>query len=165
MEDKAKIYGANSFRLISYERNESKKEITIVIEIYFGTDSVLKVNFANHPGNVIYIVGDYNPNGKATYTFEVNEEMKTINSGTFYKHQLKKGEEIKINIGGFLGTTMWQNWMPEKEALYFTLSSFGIGSLTPLGNSTRGVTIITGSFYPIDSSLGRLISEILDQVE
>jgi hypothetical protein len=165
LEEKAKIYGANSFRFISYEKNESKKEITIIIEAYFGTDSVLKVNFANLPENVVYIVGDFNPYGKATYTFEVNEVTKSVNSGTFYKQELIKGEEIKLNNGGFLGATIWQNWMPEKEALYFSLSNFRVESLSPQGNSFGGVSVNTGSFNQINRNLGRLLIEILEQFE
>ena len=39
--NEAQSYGANCFRLNSYSRNDSTNEITLILDTYFATDSIL----------------------------------------------------------------------------------------------------------------------------
>jgi hypothetical protein len=162
--DKAKSYGANCFKLNSYTRNDSSNEITLILDTYFGNDSILNINFVNHEESTIFVFGDENPNDTKTYSFKVNGEKKTIKSGTYYKQIIKEGEEIKINKGGISGMTMWFKYKQGSKATFLTLTGLGLGG-GPVPNDIIGVSINTGRLNHVQGDLGSLLKNILKQSE
>jgi hypothetical protein len=104
--------------------------------------------------------------------FNLNGELKTIKSGTYYKVALEEGKEIKVNKGGpIAGATMWLNWKKDKQPAFYSLSSFGISGNNQSSfsqnngyNSGSVISFNTGRINQItDINLGFLLVQILGQ--
>jgi hypothetical protein len=163
--DQAKTLGANSFKLVSFTRSdENSKDAELILDTYFADDSTLNLNFVNHEKNVVYIFGGENPNGTETYSFKVNDEKKTIKSGTYFKEFIKEGQELKVNKGGFTGMTAWFKWKPDKQATFLTLTGLGLGGGS-VPNQQIGVSFNTGRLNSVNGHLGCLIAQILTKSE
>ncbi|MEP7237558.1 MAG: hypothetical protein ABI685_06830 [Ferruginibacter sp.] len=162
--DQAKNYGANCFKLSSYNRSDSSGDVTLILDTYFGNDSILNINFGNHEETAVFVYGDENTNGNETYSFKVNGDKKTIRSGTYYKQIIKPGEEIKINKGGITGMTMWFTYRPGSKATFLTLTGLGLGG-GPVPSDMIGVSFNTGRLNHVPGDLGCLLKHILKQSE
>ncbi len=161
---KSRFYGGNCFVLNSFERHGPRGEVTLVLDTYFATDSILGANIASRAKNVCFIFGDDNPDKERLHTFKINGEEKTIISGTYYRQEIKEREEIRINKGGFTGATMKLQWMPDKNAVYISQSGPGFGGISPpMGNVGIGISVNTGSLNYMESNLGRLLIELLEE--
>jgi hypothetical protein len=164
IREQATKTGANCFRLSSYTRNDSLHTVTLVLDTYFGNDSVLNANFGRHEESAVFVIGDDNPAEGKTYTFKVNGNKKTINSGTYFKQIIKEGETIKINKGGISGMTIWFKYTPGKKATFLTLTGVGLGGGAVPGDIV-GVAVNTGRLHHIPGDLGCLLKNILKQNE
>lgn len=164
LSEKARIIGANSFKLNSFERNVSQREIELTIDIYFASDSVKRLNRANHAVNVIYLFGDSNFDTYKTYSFTINDQEKLIHSGQYLEVKLNEGEHVKIRKGGIAGSTVTINWENGKSAVYLSLSNFGFGGVAPPpGNSGYVVSFYTGKISYLDENIGQLLVNVLDK--
>jgi len=160
--EQANKYGANCFKLNSYNKNDSG-EVILTLDTYFGNDSILSTNFNNHEATAVFIFGDENANGNETYSFKVNGDKKTIKSGTYYKQIIKPGEEIKINKGGITGMTVWFKYKEGRKATFLTLTGLGLGG--PMPADIIGVAFNTGRLNPVEGDLGCLLKNLLKQSE
>jgi hypothetical protein len=158
---KAKELGANAFRLSSYKIIDSINKSVLILDTYYGTDSALNLNFKNQEKNVVYIIGDYE-NSDYTYSFKIDKIKKEINGGTFYRHQIKEGQEVKINKGGFTGATLWVKWKENKPAVFLSLTGFGLGG-GPVPAGQIGISFNTGRINFIDDDFGHLLVSLLTQ--
>ena len=160
--EKAKTMGANSFRMHSFLFNDSSKIYSLSLDTYFSTDSLLQQNFELHEKNMVFIFGDEKIDGKETQSFKVNGLMKNIKSGTYYREELREGNELKITKGRITGMTVWLNWKPKRQSAFYTLTGFGLGGSTvPAG--VIGMSFNTGRLTNIDGNLGTLLTQILKQ--
>lgn len=158
--EQANKYGANCFKPKAYNTNDSSGEVILILDTYFGNDSILNTNFNNHEETTVFVFGDENTNGNETYSFKVNGNKKTIKSGTYYKQIIKPGEEIKINKGGITGMTMWFKYKEGRKATFLTLTGLGLGG-GPIPADVIGVSFNTGRLNPISGDLGSLLKTLL----
>ncbi len=163
LKTRAQELGSNFFRLNSFSKSDSINTFILILDTYYGTDSALNRNFQNHEKNVIYIFGNAEKSDK-TYSFKIDNTKKEINGGTFYKHQNKEGQEVKINKGGFSGATIWVKWKENKPATFLTLTGFGLGG-APVPVGQIGISFNTGRINYIDGNLGHLLVLLLTQSE
>lgn len=163
LKAKAQELGANSFKLNSFSKLDSTNTSILILDTYYGTDSALNRNFQNHEKNVIYIFGNAEKSDK-TYSFKIDNTKKEIKGGTFYKHQNKEGQEMKINKGGLSGATIWVKWKENKPATFLTLTGFGLGG-APVPVGQIGISFNTGRINYIDGNLGHLLVLLLTQSE
>lgn len=158
-KEKAHELGANSFKLSDYVQNDNPRQSMLTVDVYNGNDSILNVNFANHEKNVVYIFGSERKSNE-TYSFKIDNVRQELKSGTYYRHENKEGQEIKINKGGLTGATMWIKWKKDKPATFLTLTGFGLGGgQVPYG--TVGVSFNTGRINYIDGNLGHLLIQLM----
>lgn len=168
---KSRFYGGNCFVLSSFERNGPRGQVTLVLDTYFATDSILEANVASQAKNVCFIFGDDNPDKERLHSFKINGEEKVIPSGTYFRQEINEREEIKINKGGFTGASVKLYWMPDKDAVYISQSGPGVGAISPtvgnanfgVGSGISGISVNTGRLYPMESNLGRLLIELLEE--
>ena len=164
IRSKSRFYGSNCFVLSSFERHGPHGEVSLVLDTYFASDSILEANLASRAKNVCFIFGDDNPDKERLHTFKINGEEKAIISGTYYRQEIKEREEIRINKGGFTGATVKLKWMPDMNAVYLSQSGPGIGGISPpMGNVGVGISVNTGRLNYMESNLGRLLIELLEE--
>jgi len=163
LKAKAQELGANSFKLNSFKIIDSNDKKVLILDTYYGTDSVLNLNFKNHEKNIVYIFCDSEKSDK-TYFFKIDNVKKEIKGGTFYKYQNKEGQKVKINKGGFSGATIWIKWEENKPATFLTLTGFGLGGM-PIPVGQIGMSFNTGRINYIDGDLGILSAALLTQSE
>ncbi|MBY0436236.1 MAG: hypothetical protein K2U26_19245 [Cyclobacteriaceae bacterium] len=158
-KEKAHELGANSFKLTDYIQNDNPRQSILTIDVYNGSDSILTENFANHEKNVVYIFGNERKSNE-TYSFKIDNVKQELKSGTYYRHENKEGQEVKINKGGLTGATIWIKWKEEKSATFLTLTGFGLGG-GPVPYGTVGLSFNTGRINYIDGNLGHLLIQLM----
>jgi hypothetical protein len=157
---KAKKDGANCFKLNDYHYNDSANELMLTLDTYYWNDSIRVVNFEHHEKNGIYIFGGERVNDDNTLTFKVDDEKKTIPSGTYYKLARIDGKEVKISKGGFSGMTMWLGKKGEEPTVFFTMTGLGLGG-GPMPAGVIGMSFNTGRIQKVPGDLGHLLTMIL----
>jgi hypothetical protein len=158
-KEKGHELGANCFKLSDYKQVDNPRTSILTLDVYNGGDSILNINFSNHEKNVVYIFGSERKSGE-TYSFKIDNIKQELKSGTYYRHENKEGQEVKINKGGFTGATVWIKWKENKPATFLTLTGFGLGGgSVPYG--TVGVSFNTGRINYIDGNLGHLLLQVL----
>ena len=160
IKTQAQMLGANCFRLKSYSRDSTNA--VMILDTYFGTDSLLNINIANHDKNEVFVFCS-DPLVNEKYSINVNSEKKEFASGTYLKFRLKEGEELKLNKGGFTGATAWFTYKQNKPAVFMTITGFGLGG--PESTGTLSMSFNTGRFNRIDENLGQLLTQVLKQSE
>ena len=158
-KEKAHELGANCFKLSDYQQNENPRQSILTLDVYHGGDSILDINFASHEKNVVYIFGGERKSAES-FVFKVNNIKQELKSGTYYRHENKEGQEVKINRGGLMGATTWIGWRKDKPATFLTLTGFGLGvGAGPDG--AVGVAFNTGRINYIDGNLGHLLIQLM----
>ncbi len=159
LREKAQTLGGNAFKLRQFSRIDEIPKSILTLDVYFASDSALKLNHEKHSKNMVYIIGSPEKSDK-TYSFKIDNLKKEIKGGTFYRHENKEGQEIKINKGGFTGTTVWIKWKKNKPATFLTLSGMSVLN-TPPPPGQMGASITTGRIYYLDENLGYLLLNLL----
>lgn len=155
--------GANCYRIKSFKRGGEKDETILVLDCYFASDSLLKINTANHEKNVVFIFGSEREDDDPV-SFKLNGETIDIKAGTYYKIVLKEGVEVKVSKGGFSGAAMWLNWEKDKQPSFYALSGFGLNGAGFQPPGGIGVSFNTGRINRIGNiSLGLLFTQLLKQ--
>jgi hypothetical protein len=154
----AHLLGANCFRLNNFNR-DSLNRLTIVLDTYYGNDSIQLKNFNNHEKNTVFIFCNDRLNDEK-YLLKVNKEKKEFRSGTYLTYHLKEGEDLKITKGGFTGATFWIKYEENKQPVFLTITGFGLGG-GPIPAGTIGMSFNTGRINYIDENLGHLLTLIL----
>ena len=155
--------GANSFFIESYSRIDSEN-IEFVFSTYFCSDSDFEQNFKNVPKNFIFVLGNENFSSEKTQSFKVNGEKHEISSGKYKKFEVKIGEELKINKGGFAGMTLWITGQEEKGSTFLSFTGLGLmgGGYNPV-NGGMGVAINTGRINRIEPNFGLLLLKVFEE--
>ena len=153
--------GANCYKLKSFTRGGKRNEAILVLDSYFASDSLLKINTRNHEKNVVFLFGKEREDEK-TITFDLNGEEKEIKAGTFYKIFLKEGENIKVSKGGFAGSVMLLIGERDSQPCFYALSGFGLADMSQ--QSSNSISFNTGGISRIGNiSLGLLLTQLLKQ--
>jgi hypothetical protein len=160
---KAQKLGANTFKLKSFEKNDSLDAATLTLDVYYAADSLLNINFDNHEKNVVYIFGDFKESEKI-YSFKLDNEKKELKGGTFYRYVNEEGREVRINKGGFSGATVWIKWEENKPASFLSMTGFGLGT-GPAPAGQIGISFNSGRLNYIDTNLGHLLVSLLHASE
>ena len=158
MKEKAQEIGANAYRFISFKRDSIEKSAVLIVDAYYANAAALDINMQQAEKGVIYIFGDAEKSNK-TYTFKINGDKKEFKGGSYYKHVMKPGEEVKINKGGITGATIWFTWKENRPPVFLTLSGFGLGGAMPQG--VVGASFNTGRINYVTGGLGPLLLEVL----
>jgi hypothetical protein len=155
--------GANSFFVENYTKIDSEN-IEFILSTYFCSDADFENNFKNVPKNLIFILGSENFSSEKTQNFKVNGEKHEISSGKYKKFEVKIGEELKINKGGFAGMTLWISGQEEKGSTFLSFTGLGLmgGGYNPV-NGGMGVAINTGRINRIEPNFGLLLLKIFDE--
>jgi hypothetical protein len=113
IKEKALETGANAYRFKSFTRDSINKTSLMILDAYYATGPALQANIGRAEKGVIYVFGDAEKSNK-TYTFKLNGDKKAFRGGSYYKHVMKPGEEVKINKGGITGATVWFTWKEDR---------------------------------------------------
>ncbi len=155
--------GANSFFVETYNKVDSDN-FEIVLATYFCTDELFENNFKNVPKNFIYVFGNEDFELDKEQSFKVNGEKHEILNGKYKKFEVKVGEELKINKGGFTGMTLWITGEEDKGSTFLSFTGLGLmgGGYNPM-NGGMGIAINTGRINRIEPNLGLILLKIFDE--
>lgn len=159
LKDQAYMMGANSFKLSSYIKNVTKKEASLTLDIFKANDSVLNNSKATRERNVIYVfLNDFTEN--ESYIFTISGSDKEIESGTYYRYQLKQGESATIDSGGLLSSSFTIKWKKDNPSSFITLTDFGQEDPSK-DYEYSGRFFNTKRINFMESSLGWLLIELM----
>jgi hypothetical protein len=155
--------GANSFKFESFNKIDSENA-ELVLSTYFCDDIFFENNYKNIPKNKVYVFGNQNLTELKSQSFKVNGEKKEIESGMFKEFEVKIGEELKINKGGFTGMTYWIKGVEDKSATFLSFTGIGLdgGNYNP-GYGSVGININTGRIDRIEPSFALTLLKIFEQ--
>ena len=164
IKKEAKKLGANSFRLRSFNRDNSSS-LTFILDTYYANDSLLAINNESHFRNKVFVFCDERIT-ENSYSLKVDNEKKEFKSGTYLEYELKEGQELKLSKGGFTGATMWIKYKENRQPVFLTITSFGLGGdgYVPPGGGV-GLTFNTGRINSINNDLGQLLINFLTRAE
>lgn len=160
--DTTKI-GANSFVVESYSKIDDNN-VEMVLSTYYCSDEIFENNFKNVPKNFIYVLGSENFSSEKIQNFKINGEKHEISSGKYKKFDVKIGEELKINKGGFAGMTLWIKGEEEKGSTFLSFTGLGLmgGEYYPV-NGGMGIAINTGRINLVEPNLGLLLLRVFEE--
>ena len=160
IKEKACDLGANSFKVNKYTKRNSAQETILTLDIYRTHDSILEINSTGRSKNIFYIFLDDNDPGDS-YTFTINDIDREIESGTYYRYEVKKGQKVEIGSGGLLGASGNYKWKENNPSVFITLTDFG---LPPDHNEPEYLAryFNTKRLNTIDPNLGLLLVELTD---
>lgn len=166
--NKALKAGANAFTIEEIEANKS--QYVVRVSLYNLNNEKMQENFSYYEENIIVIFGDLNTKKlDKPKKCKVNKDKVEIMPYTYAKYQNETGKEIKISVGGLLGSAITITGEPGKLARCFTLGgtsvmpmggAIGIGTYG--GGAAVGFSISTGSVNPMDTSFGLFLMTVLD---
>jgi hypothetical protein len=159
VSDHAKKMGANAFRLKDFDEITT----TMIIEIFNATDKGVEQIASLSPTNVLYIFAGEKNEITEYYNFELNGAPKSIKNGTYYKHVLAEGEQVKLKKGTVSGTTLWIKWKPNQSPHY--LSIHGFYNEPVVARTTVSQSFKPGKFLPIEQGLGKFLVAVLKPAE
>ncbi|MCF8299311.1 MAG: hypothetical protein K9J13_17310 [Saprospiraceae bacterium] len=150
--------GANSFRIESKSLNVDNDSSFVILSIYSTSESYLEENYNLYQKNKVFIIGSLNPKTKSLQKVKLNKKAVLIGSLEFFEYQNTDGATLRLNIGGFTGTTIKLHGDKNRSSVFYSLSGI---SITPTSIYPIGVGVNTGNFYPMDENLGYFLKEIL----
>lgn len=156
-------YGANSFKFESFKKlNDENGEL--ILSTFYSNDSILTENFKKLPKNMVYVYGDQDMTNKKTQTYKLQGEKQEIENGKFKKIEVKLGEELKINKGGFTGMTYWIKGEADKNSYFLSFSGIGLNGVSNnYQTGGVGVNITTGKINKIEPNLALVLLEIFEE--
>jgi|688.fasta_scaffold03194_17 hypothetical protein len=159
LKDQAYVMGANSFKMANYTKNEIRKEASLTVDVFKANDSVLNNSKATRERNVIYVfLNDFTEN--ESYIFTISGSDKEIESGTYYRYQLKQGESATIDSGGLLSSSFTLKWKKDNPSSFITLTDFGQEDPSK-DYEYSGRFFNTKRINFMESSLGWLLIELM----
>ncbi|NDW18569.1 hypothetical protein D0T53_06525 [Dysgonomonas sp. 216] len=168
--DAANDIGANSFAIedVTFSNNQ----YILQVDVYCLSEDDIQQNFSLYEDNIIVVFGDLNTkNTEKAKTFKMNKEKMSLYPYTYTIHQNQIGGKTKISIGGLLGSSIEIYGEEYKLGRCFSLGGTSVrpsGSVA-VGNHGGGmgigISIQTGSIYPMDLNLGLFVMTILDTVK
>lgn len=162
LKNKAQELGANCFKLNKFEKRDNLKKASLLLDIYFCGDSVLQANRANHLKNsAILFLDDFNSD--EVYEFYINEIKRKVNSGTYFRYNIKTGADLLIAQSGLIGSTIKYKWIENRPAIFITFTDFGLENKDN-ESDYLGMYFNTKRINRIDSDLGYLLTLLLDKL-
>ena len=166
----ANTMGANAFFVEGFLNTADT--IFVTISIFNLTKRELIYNYRLYSCNKIYVFGDLVAS-KKTRKFKINEKKVEVYPMHYYEYQSAIGENVKVNIGGFSGSTYVRTGEGGRVSAYLLLGggtakpavAYGSGVVvgSPPGTGvSAGVRFTTGSIYPLDINFGLFLAEILE---
>ncbi len=157
----AQKVGANSFRLVKFDKYEDRTaELTLAA--FYTNDSILGENFKRIEKNKVHIFGDANLLGNKTQSCKVNGKKYEIQPGRFLTFDILPGENLDISKGGFTGTHLTIEGKMGKMSRFYSLSGFEVtGGEVSQGGT--GVLISTGDIDRVEQNLALLLLKIFDE--
>ena len=162
LRDKAQEFGANCFKINSYDKGSNVKEAMLTLDVYSGTDQVLKNNSSYEEKNTIFVFLD-DKNSAENYTFNINEIERKITSGTYYRYQIREKQNISIDAGGFFDPQFKFRWKEGKAPLFFTLTDFGLDK-DAKDYDYAGKYFNTKRLNPIGKNVGQLLVALIKPI-
>jgi len=153
----AKKSGANSFQLVSITSGDGQDPGKLVVNAYSSDDATLARSENLKRKNVIYLFSGEKKLDKKVTAFKINNEPEELESGKYVQLDLVEDEKIKISKGGITGMSVTLTGSEDKPATYLSLTGYGVGPGVAQPG-TVGISINTGRIYPIESSLGELLT-------
>ncbi|WP_010520570.1 hypothetical protein [Aquimarina agarivorans] len=144
---------ANAFRLV--EKDIFNNKTSIIVDLYAANLDLVKSNSKLNESNVIYFFGNDSKNQK----IKIKKTKIELNPGQIYRYEIPKNEEIKINIGGITGETVYHKWKENQSVIFY---AFGAGNLSTSGNgySTVNLNINTGKIFELKTDFAKLLMEL-----
>ena len=160
----AQKIGANSFKFESFNKIDSENW-ELILTTYYNEDDFFDDNFKNIPKNKVYVFGNQNLLENRSQGYKVNGEKFEIESGKFKEFEIKVGEELKINKGGFTGMSLWITGKEEGYCSFISFSGIGIvgAGFNPRGGG--GINITTGSINRIEPNMGFALLKIFSAIQ
>jgi hypothetical protein len=170
IKQKAINQGANCFRLKNFSRDSTTGTMALILSTYHGDQAFIERNAQKREKNTVYILSDGDFSSKS-YTFKINGVKREIKSGSFFKHKIEEKGSVKINKGGFFGTTVYNRWVENGNSKFYSLSGFGLvnssfgTSISPMnyGRPGVGVSFTTGKLNLLNENIGFLMTRILKE--
>ena len=155
--------GANSFFVENYTKIDSEN-VEVVLSTYFCSETEFENNFKNVPKNFIFVLGNENFTTEKIQNFKINGEKHEILNGKYKKFEVKIGEELKINKGGFAGMTLWIKGQEEKGSTFLSFTGFGLmGGGYNAVSGGMGIAINTGRINRIEPNFGLLLLKVFEE--
>lgn len=168
LRDKAVEVGANAFQVDRVTSSSDTNLVSVQLDIFEVSESVVKQNEERFTDNMVYVFGDLHPDDDST-SFELNEQSVAVAPLRYIAHQNDVGEETTISIGGFLtGAKLTLQGEEGRPPTYWSLSEFGVGPYTggrPGPPGGIGASFNTGRVHPVNPNLGRFLVHVLREQE
>tara|TARA_B110000259_G_scaffold153761_1_gene174130 strand:- start:428 stop:1105 length:678 start_codon:yes stop_codon:yes gene_type:complete len=144
---------ANAFKLI--KKGHSNNQTSIIVDLYAANLDLVKSNSKLNESNVIYFFG----NDSKKQKFKINKTKIELIPEQIYRYEIPKNAEIKINIGGITGETVYRKWKENQSEIFY---AFGSGNLTTSGNgySTVYLSINTGKILELKTEFAKLLMDL-----
>ena len=144
---------ANAFKLI--EKDHSNNQTSIIVNLYAASPDIVKSNSKLNESNVIYFFG----NDSKKQKFKINKTKIELNPEQIYRYEIPKNVELKINIGGITGETVYHKWKENQPVIFYV---FGSGNLSTSGNgySTVYLRINTGKILELKTDFAKLLMDL-----
>jgi len=166
LRGKAFEMGANAFQIDRVVSSPDTNLVSVQLDIFEVSDSVVKRNENYFTNNMVYVFGDLDPDDDST-SFELNEKSVAVAPLRYIAHQNEVGEKTTISIGGFLtGAKLTLQGEKGRPPTYWSLSEFGMGPYSGVGPGSPGgfgVSINTGRVHPVNPNLGRFLVHVLEE--
>jgi len=155
----ANTMGSNAFFVEDFLNTADT--IFVIISIFNLTEQELDDNYELYSCNKIYVFGDLIASNKAREV-KINKEKIEIYPLSYYEYQNNIDEKVKVNIGGFSGSTYIRTGKAGKVSAYLSLGGGTVKPAIGVGVGVSvGVRFTTGSIYPLDINFGQFLTEIL----
>ncbi|MFT5847795.1 MAG: hypothetical protein ACJARX_001650 [Psychroserpens sp.] len=143
-------FSANAFKYIEKEDLQDKTSVTL--ELFSANEELVRISQANSESNVIYFFG----NDSKTQKFKIDKKKIELNPNEIYRYEILKGQDVKINKGGFTGMTVFHRWKENQSVIFY---AFGSGDLSPAGDGSFsiGFVVSTGSIMELKSDFAYLL--------
>ena len=161
--DQSVKLGANSFRIENIFRFRDKEKQIVEISIHRVTDEQLSKALSLYPKNLVYIIGDLEPNSRAK-KLRLNDEKRYLPPYRYIVIQNQVGQQTKINVGGLTGATIWIKAKEGRLPVFNSLSNFGAGLVLSPGGGT-GMTFNTGRIYGVSQNFGQFIIRLIPELQ
>ena len=154
---KAEKMGANCFKVVRHTLKNSLKATSLTLNVYYADPLLITKNENLHEKNSVFIFG--NISGTKAASFKIDDTLKKIDVGYYYKHVLNTDLKTKFTQTGAFGSNAFAK-ASDKPALFLPLGTLGNGARGSLPPSGLGIGV-SSSFSFIDNNFGLLLLTIL----
>jgi hypothetical protein len=159
LRNKGLELGANGFKLNKFEKSDNSQNTSLILDVYYCSDSLLEKNRSSHFKNSVILFLD-DLNSDEIYEFYINEIERKIKSGTYFRYNIKSGTDFVLTQSGWFGSTYKYRWKENRHAIFISFTDYGLEGKE---NETDylGMYFNTKRINTIDSDLGYLLTVLL----